>query len=121
MVESVDNQTISSQIMPNQGGASQTNRDTTKSVIKAVASNSATQNETATIADLTSAVNSLNDFVDSINKRLSFDIDKNSGREVISVYDNETKELIKQIPSEEVLKLIENIKNIRGVLFDTVA
>ena len=63
------------------------------------------------------AVASLNAFVQLMDRNVSFEIDTDSGRDVISVFEKETKELIRQIPSEETLKLLKRMDNMVGVLF----
>jgi flagellar protein FlaG len=64
---------------------------------------------------LQSAVSKLNDFVQSYQRKLSFSVSAETGRTIITVYDAETDELIRQIPPEETLKLAELIDdNIEG-------
>jgi flagellar protein FlaG len=66
---------------------------------------------------LEAAVSKLNDYVQSIRRTLSFSIEESTGRTVISVYDAETEELIRQIPPEETLKLAELIDERSASLF----
>ena len=56
-------------------------------------------------ADLRDAVSQINQFVQSVQRDLSFSIDEGSGRSVIKVIDRESGELVRQIPSQEVLAL----------------
>lgn len=63
------------------------------------------------------AVASLNAFVQLMDRNVSFEIDSDSGRDVISVFEKETKELIRQIPSEETLELLKRMDKMVGVLF----
>ena len=63
------------------------------------------------------AVASLNAFVQLMDRNVSFEIDVASGRDVISVFEKETKELIRQIPSEETLELLKRMDKMVGVLF----
>ena len=63
------------------------------------------------------AVASLNAFVQLMDRNVSFEIDTHSGRDVISVFEKETKELIRQIPSEETLELLKRMDTMVGVLF----
>ncbi len=58
--------------------------------------------------------NKLQDFVGSLNKGLEFSVDKDSGRDVIKVIDRDSKEVIRQYPSEEVLDLIANLSDAAG-------
>lgn len=60
-------------------------------------------------AQLKEAVSKLNDYTQSISRRLSFSIEESTGRTVIKVYDAETDELIRQIPPEETLRLVDVI------------
>ncbi len=66
---------------------------------------------------LKQSVSQLNDLVQSVQRDLQFSIDEFSGDTVIKVLDTKTEEVIRQIPSEEVLALTENIESLKGVLF----
>jgi len=71
--------------------------------------------------ELEKAVTQLNDIVQSVRRELHFSIDDNSGRTVITVLDQDTDEVIRQIPSEQVLSLAENIESLKGILFKAEA
>ncbi|MDR0529839.1 MAG: flagellar protein FlaG [Zoogloeaceae bacterium] len=58
----------------------------------------------------------LNKFVSPYNNSLNFSVDEETGKFVIKVVDNETKEVIKQIPSEELLKLAQSLEKLQGLL-----
>lgn len=47
----------------------------------------------------------LDSYMKSMNRSLEFRVDEDSGRTVVSVRDSQTGELIRQIPSEEVLRM----------------
>ena len=47
----------------------------------------------------------LDSYMKSVGRSIEFKVDKASGRTVITVRDSHTGELIRQIPSEEVLRL----------------
>lgn len=66
---------------------------------------------------LENSVSELNDLVQSVQRDLQFSIDELSGSTVIKVLDTKTDEVIRQIPSEEVLALTRNIESLKGVLF----
>ncbi|MCK5335236.1 MAG: flagellar protein FlaG [Gammaproteobacteria bacterium] len=55
-------------------------------------------------------VEQLNNHAQTINRDLHFSVDDDSGRTVIRVINSETAELVRQIPSEEVLRLSETIR-----------
>ena len=66
---------------------------------------------------LENSVQRLSELVKSVQRDLQFSIDKESGKTVITVLDSTTEEVIRQIPSEEVLALARNIETLKGVLF----
>ena len=54
--------------------------------------------------EIDDAVQQINNHFQDVHRELQFAVDKDSGRTVIKVMDIDTKEMIRQIPSEEVLK-----------------
>lgn len=66
---------------------------------------------------LENSVSQLKDLVQSVQRDLQFSIDDFSGKTVITVLDSNTSEIIRQIPSDEVLALAKNIDSLKGVLF----
>lgn len=82
---------------------------------------SATQPEQQAVApepqELESAVSKLNDYVQNIQRTLSFSVEEQTGTTVVQVYDSETEELIRQIPAEETIKLAASIEAQTATLF----
>jgi len=58
----------------------------------------------------------LTDMVAMMQKGLKFSVDDDSGKQVIKVQDIESGDIIRQIPSEEALKLAQKISEVSGVL-----
>ncbi len=58
---------------------------------------------------LNDAVKQLNQYVQSINRNLEFNIDNDSGETIVKVIDSETEELIRQIPNEEALRIAKHV------------
>lgn len=56
------------------------------------------------------AVSQLNDFVQNVQRDLQFEVDENLGQTIVKVIDNETKEVIRQIPDEVAMRLAENLQ-----------
>ncbi|WP_337162783.1 flagellar protein FlaG [Vibrio fluvialis] len=54
-------------------------------------------------------VERMNDFVTSINKGLAFRVDEESGREVVTIYEAKTGDIIRQIPEEEMLEVLRRL------------
>lgn len=71
--------------------------------------------------ELTGAVNQLNGYLEETHRSLRFSIDDDSGRTIVRVVDTETDDVIRQIPSEEMLALIRHFNEVTGNIFDAVA
>lgn len=65
---------------------------------------------TATSERLMDTVNYLNQFLQRFDTSLQFDIDSQYGEMVVRIVDRETKEVIRQIPSEETLAFTKFFK-----------
>lgn len=55
------------------------------------------------------AARQLETFMRGLNRYLEFRVDEDSGRTVVTVKDSSTGEIIRQIPSEEVMRLARNL------------
>ncbi|AVR69017.1 MULTISPECIES: flagellar protein FlaG [Pseudomonas aeruginosa group] len=71
--------------------------------------------------DLGLAVSDIQSFVQSVKRNLNFSIDDSSGQVVVKVIDGDSGEVVRQIPSEEVLKLAARLDDVRSVLFEARA
>ncbi|MCO6055429.1 flagellar protein FlaG [Pseudomonas sp. MOB-449] len=67
------------------------------------------------------AVSTIQDFTQSIRRSLSFNLDDSTGRVVVKVTDSVSGEVIRQIPSEDALKLAESLEEARSLLFKAEA
>lgn len=65
---------------------------------------------------LKSAIDAANEFVKPINSAVQFSMDKESGSTVVKVMDTATKEVIRQIPSEEMLAIAKALNQFQGLL-----
>lgn len=72
--------------------------------------------EPASRDDLEQAVKEVNDFVKPINNSLSFKLDQDTGQTVIKVIDATSQEVIRQIPSEEMLAIAKALDTMKGLL-----
>ena len=53
-----------------------------------------------------------------INNSLQFSIDDDSGRTVVKVVDRQTEEVLRQIPSEEMLDIARALGKLKGLLVE---
>ncbi len=51
----------------------------------------------------------MNEFVTSINRGLAFRVDEESGRDVVTIYEANTGDVIRQIPDEEMLVVLRRL------------
>ncbi|MGA1847482.1 flagellar protein FlaG [Deferribacter abyssi] len=68
--------------------------------------------------ELKKQIKDLNNALDIMNVKREFVIDRDLNQIVVKIVDSEKNEVIRQIPSEEALRLAKNIKEMVGLLFD---
>jgi flagellar protein FlaG len=71
--------------------------------------------------DIEQARASIERFVQSMKRELEFTVDEASGRTIITVRNKETGELVRQIPSDEVIALARAYAEGQPVLLDSSA
>jgi flagellar protein FlaG len=69
-------------------------------------------------AEISETVTEINDLIRSVQRDLAFNVDEDSGRTIISVIDSESGELIRQIPSEDLLAIATQLRDFQE---DTVS
>ena len=74
---------------------------------------------TVSLADVRDAVNELNAKIEQQAVRVNFNVDEETGRIVVQVKDVETGDILRQIPSEEMLEFARNASRGVGVTLDT--
>ena len=92
------------------------------SVIEAVSANPVQPtNATDKREQLESAVKAVKDFIQPMTGSLEFTLDEESGETVIKITDPSTKELIRQIPSKEMLEIAQALDRLQGLLVKQMA
>jgi flagellar protein FlaG len=64
------------------------------------------------------AVKTANEIAAGSQSGIEFSVDGESGRTIVRVVDTRTQEVIRQIPSEDMLRLRRALESLRGLLFD---
>ncbi len=98
--------------------ASITNKSSTNLVNNENISSSIAQSITADAAQLHEAVNNIEKFALAMQQNLKFSIDEDSGKTVIKVMDATTDEIVRQIPTEEVIDIARALSKIHGTIFN---
>jgi len=65
------------------------------------------------------AVGQLNNFTQSIQRQLEFSVDEESGKTVVKVIDKESGQMIRSIPSEEILAMQKRLKETGEAIFNS--
>ena len=64
------------------------------------------------------ALETTNAALQSANNSLRFQMDKALNHPIVSVVDENSGEVLRQFPSEEMVRVSRNIDSLRGVIFD---
>jgi flagellar protein FlaG len=67
------------------------------------------------------AARSVREFVQPINSNLEFSVNDDTGQLVVRIIDRSTKEVIRQMPSEEMLALAKALDSIKGLFVKQTA
>lgn len=68
--------------------------------------------------DLEKVVKSLNDFLQPVNTHLKFELHEDLNEYYVTVVDNQTNEVLKEIPSKKLLDIYAKMADYMGILFD---
>jgi len=60
--------------------------------------------------ELDEAVSQLNDYVQNVQRDLQFEVDNEMGQTIVRVVDQQTQEVIRQIPDEVAMRLAEKLQ-----------
>ncbi|MBN8280969.1 MAG: flagellar protein FlaG [Gammaproteobacteria bacterium] len=79
------------------------------------------EREAPTPERVAQAVQQIQSYLSDSQRQLQFQVDADSGRTIVRVVNPETKEVIRQIPGDEVLKLARAVGSNGGRLFSDLA
>ena len=68
--------------------------------------------------DVEKATDKLNRLMGLINKRLRFDLREDSDRIMVRVIDQDTEDVLKEMPPKRVIELLNSLTDIAGLLVD---
>lgn len=75
----------------------------------------------ASRAEVAEAVRRANEFIKPVSDSVEFSLDQDSGRLVVKMVDLETRQIIRQFPSEEMLSLARAMDKLQGLLLEREA
>ncbi|MDX2351358.1 flagellar protein FlaG [Stutzerimonas xanthomarina] len=68
--------------------------------------------------DMTDLVERFRSQVQSIQRDLNFSVDDSTGDVVVQIIDGDSGKVVRQIPSEEILRLTERLDEMRSLMFE---
>jgi flagellar protein FlaG len=68
------------------------------------------------LSQVTKAVADINKSIQSLSQDLQFSVDKDSDKVVVKIIDQQTKQVLRQIPSEEALEISKSLDKLQGLL-----
>ena len=76
--------------------------------------------------ELSNAVKNVSSYIQNITRELNFSVDEALGKTVVTVIDESSGHVVRQIPSEDMLELAKNISELKeragvGILLETDA
>jgi len=86
------------------------NRPQVSSVEEASAAQVLQESGQAPREELEEAVSQLNDYVQNVQRDLQFEVNSELGHTIVRVVDQQTQEVIRQIPDDVALRLAENLQ-----------
>lgn len=73
------------------------------------------------MSQLNEAVKQINDTLKKLSQNLEFSIDEDAHRTVVKVVDQQTKDVIRQIPTAEALEIAKALDRVQGLLIQQQA
>lgn len=117
MIQQVGNQVHSGLVPENQVPSPSTAKPNASAETQEAASHAA-----ASVArpvdrgQLKEAVEKVNKTIRALSQDLQFTVDEQTGIDLVKVVDKETKEVIRQIPSEEMVAIAKRLDELRGLI-----
>ena len=72
-------------------------------------------------AEVRQAIHDLNASMRAMSRNLEFSVDPDSERIIVRIVDQQTNEVIRQMPSREALDIAKAIDRVKGLLFSQLA
>lgn len=126
MVDTIHNVTAIVEQDPNLSKTGQVDRDRSPGKDKApqeVAGGSGETTERGSLpgigGNISEVVKDINTLVHQVSAtKVSFDVDEETGLSVVRVLNKETGEVIRQVPTEELLTLVARMRQLSGLIFN---
>ncbi len=108
-------QAISTSLPPQSSSDAGAVSRTAKAVAPPPVQQSAPPEQPASKEQLEVAINSIREYIQPFNSDLQFSVNQDTNQVVVTVVDSQTKEVIRQIPSEEMIAIAKTLDSIKGL------
>ena len=68
--------------------------------------------------DISEAIERVAGTAQLFNRKIHLEVENDTHEVIVKIVDSETKEVIRQLPPEEMVKLSKNAKDLKGLLID---
>ena len=85
------------------------------------AQGSGTAPSPSNVQEISAALQEIQNAIRPIASELSFSLEQDSGRMLVKIVDLETDEVIRQIPSEEMVRISKALDKLQGLLLNSEA
>ncbi len=128
MVETIHNIPAAAELLPNRSTSgqvksrqSEASRPVGKEAV-AAKSEGSRSSEGRGATDVATVVTALNNLVNQVAAtKITFDVDENTGEQIIRVLNKETGEVLRQVPAEDLLNLAARMEQLKGLIFSEEA
>lgn len=93
-------------------------RDSREAPLAVEFSKTQPQPASPTKEEVREAVKEIQQNTGSNSTNLQFSVDEASGKTIVSVIDSETRQVVRQIPSEEIMRMARAMDRMQGLLFN---
>lgn len=77
--------------------------------------------QTANREQVTKAVENINRIIQVASQNLEFSVDHDAHQVIVKVVDQQTKQVLRQIPTEEVIEIAKSLDKLQGLLIKQTA
>ncbi len=110
---------VNHSFLPQPGGMAETSSGRTNTIKALQAVEKGNRSKEMNAKEAKEMAEVLNEYMDDLQTHLGFSVREDLGSQVIvEIRNRKTNDLIKQIPSEELVKIMENMKELSGIIFD---
>ncbi|MFC1481111.1 flagellar protein FlaG [Candidatus Neomarinimicrobiota bacterium] len=122
MVETIHNISAASGLLPDRSTSGQVTRSDADRSSRTEAvfakSDGGRLNNGQGSTEVSTVVEELNNFVHQVSStKVTFDVDEETGEQIIRVLNKETGEVIRQVPAEELINLAARMDQLKGLIF----